>query len=288
MPSSASDSLTIADNCNYRLVRTAAFLRYHQCLLVESVVSDKQYEKLIERLGLLVVDQNQYMRKLTRMMLMNIGAKSIYEAADGLAALDVVRAVNPDVMLLDWEVPVLSGPQIMHIVRSPGLFASDPFHHHAHDPGLALARQRGDAARRERGSGQADFSQDAARSPALDPDEAAPDGAGSESIWCRSRAGPLAPASCCRRADHQELGGMSGVQRFAPLRAASAKSPAHLAHASRPQQRLPPPTIQPQARAAAAGRVRLPCSRSARRARPAAPAASLARKLAEFLDDVRR
>jgi CheY-like chemotaxis protein len=87
------------------------------------VVSDKRYEKLIERLGLLVVDPNQYMRKLTRMMLMNIGAKSIYEAADGLAALDVVRAVNHDVMLLDWEVPVLSGPQIMHIVRSPGLFA---------------------------------------------------------------------------------------------------------------------------------------------------------------------
>jgi two-component system chemotaxis response regulator CheY len=93
---------------------------------VEWVVSDKRYEKLIERLGLLVVDPNQYMRKLTRMMLMNIGAKSIYEAADGLAALDVVRAVNPDVMLLDWDVPVLSGPQIMHIVRSPGLFAK-PF-----------------------------------------------------------------------------------------------------------------------------------------------------------------
>ena len=89
-------------------------------------MSDKQSEKLIERLGLLVVDQNQYMRKLTRMMLMNIGAKSIYEAADGLAALDIVRAVNPDVMLLDWDVPLLSGPQIMHIVRSPGLFAK-PF-----------------------------------------------------------------------------------------------------------------------------------------------------------------
>ena len=86
-------------------------------------MSSKQLEKLIERLGLLIVDENQYMRKLTRMMLMNIGAKSIFEAADGLAALDVIRSVNPDIMLLDWETPVLSGPQIMHIVRSPGLFA---------------------------------------------------------------------------------------------------------------------------------------------------------------------
>ncbi len=85
-------------------------------------MSAKQIEKLIERLGILVVDENQYMRKLTRMMLMNIGAKSIYEAADGLAALDVIRTASPDVVLLDWDLPVLSGPQIMHIVRSPGVF----------------------------------------------------------------------------------------------------------------------------------------------------------------------
>jgi two-component system chemotaxis response regulator CheY len=87
------------------------------------VVSGKQLEKLIERLGLLVVDENPYTRKLTRMMLMNIGAKSIFEAADGLSALDVIRNVNPDIMLMDWDIPVLSGPQIMHIVRSPGVFA---------------------------------------------------------------------------------------------------------------------------------------------------------------------
>ena len=91
-----------------------------------SVVSTKQLEKLIERLSLLVVDENPYTRKLTRMMLMNIGAKSIFEAADGLSALDVIRNVSPDIMLMDWDIPVLSGPQIMHIVRSPGVFAK-PF-----------------------------------------------------------------------------------------------------------------------------------------------------------------
>ena len=58
-------------------------------------MSTKQIEKLIERLGILVVDENQYMRKLTRMMLMNIGAKAIYEAADGLAALDVSASPIP-------------------------------------------------------------------------------------------------------------------------------------------------------------------------------------------------
>ncbi len=40
-------------------------------------MSAKQAEKLIENLGILVVDESQYMRKLTRTMLMNIGAKTI-------------------------------------------------------------------------------------------------------------------------------------------------------------------------------------------------------------------
>jgi two-component system chemotaxis response regulator CheY len=83
----------------------------------------KEIDRLIEGLGILVADQNPHMRKLTRMMLTNVGAKSVSEAADGLAAIDVIRHANPDVMLLDWDMPVLSGPQIMHIVRSPGVFA---------------------------------------------------------------------------------------------------------------------------------------------------------------------
>jgi two-component system chemotaxis response regulator CheY len=64
-------------------------------------VSTKQIEKLIERPGILVVDENQYMRKLTRMMLMNIGAKTIFEASDGVAALDIIRSANPELLSMD-------------------------------------------------------------------------------------------------------------------------------------------------------------------------------------------
>lgn len=85
-------------------------------------MSAKQAEKLIENLGILVVDESLYMRKLTRAMLMNIGAKTIFEAADGVAALDVIRSANPDVAIIDWDLPVLSGPQVIRIVRSPDVF----------------------------------------------------------------------------------------------------------------------------------------------------------------------
>ena len=85
-------------------------------------MSAKQAEKLIENLGILIVDESLYMRKLTRMMLMNIGAKTIYEAGDGVAALDIIRTANPDVAFIDWDLPLLSGAQVVRIVRSPDVF----------------------------------------------------------------------------------------------------------------------------------------------------------------------
>jgi two-component system chemotaxis response regulator CheY len=83
---------------------------------------DKTVDKFLQGLNILIVDGNTYMRRLTRTMLMNLGAKSVIEAADGLAALEQIRICDPDVMLLDWDMPVLDGMEVMHIVRSPGVF----------------------------------------------------------------------------------------------------------------------------------------------------------------------
>jgi DNA-binding response OmpR family regulator len=85
-------------------------------------MSKKQIEDLIQSLAVLVVDDNQYMRKMIRNLLMNCGIKDIYEAADGIAALDTIRTVGPDVVILDWEMPLLSGAELVRIVRSPGVF----------------------------------------------------------------------------------------------------------------------------------------------------------------------
>ncbi len=79
-------------------------------------------EALLQGLDILIVDGNAYMRRLTRTMLMNLGARSVMEAADGLAGLEAIRTGDPDVMLLDWDMPVLNGMEVMHIVRSPGVF----------------------------------------------------------------------------------------------------------------------------------------------------------------------
>jgi two-component system, chemotaxis family, chemotaxis protein CheY len=85
-------------------------------------MANTQIEKMLQGLNILIVDDNAYMRRLTRTMLTNLGAKSVLEAPDGLAALEAIRTCDPDVMLLDWDMPVLNGIEVLRIVRSPGVF----------------------------------------------------------------------------------------------------------------------------------------------------------------------
>src|SRR5271156_1446119 len=85
-------------------------------------VSKTQIADQIQSLAVLVVDDNQYMRKMIRNLLVNCGIKDIYEANDGIAALDAIRSIAPDVVILDWEMPLLSGAELVRIVRSPGVF----------------------------------------------------------------------------------------------------------------------------------------------------------------------
>ncbi len=56
-------------------------------------------------------------------MLMNSGVKTVHEVADGIAAIEAIKNLNSDVMIIDWDISVLSGPEVMGIVRSPDVFA---------------------------------------------------------------------------------------------------------------------------------------------------------------------
>ena len=79
-----------------------------------------RFDTAIEGLVILIADGNSYTRKLTRAML--VRAKAIYEVGDGLAALEAIRAVSPDIMIMDWDLPVLDGRHVVRAVRSPDTF----------------------------------------------------------------------------------------------------------------------------------------------------------------------
>ncbi len=85
-------------------------------------INPTQAEVLIQQLRVLVVDDNPFMRRVVRGLLTNIGVKKIIEAGDGIAALDRIHENAPDVIILDWEMPLLNGPELVRIVRSPGVF----------------------------------------------------------------------------------------------------------------------------------------------------------------------
>ena len=86
------------------------------------MINARHVEFRIQQLSVLVVDDSAFMRKMVRSLLNNIGVKKVYEAADGIAGLEQIRAVSPDVIVLDWEMPLLNGPELVRIVRSPGVF----------------------------------------------------------------------------------------------------------------------------------------------------------------------
>src|SRR5262245_19531105 len=85
-------------------------------------LSKSELEALIQDLSILVVDDNQYMRKIVRTHLLNIGVRKDYEGSDGMDGLDAIRIVMPDVVIIDWELPLLNGAEFVRIIRSPGVF----------------------------------------------------------------------------------------------------------------------------------------------------------------------
>ena len=76
----------------------------------------------IEALKVLVIDDDHYMRKVVRTMLAAIGVKTVYEACDGVAGLESLRQNSPDLVIVDWEMPMIDGSQFVRMVRSPGDF----------------------------------------------------------------------------------------------------------------------------------------------------------------------
>jgi CheY-like chemotaxis protein len=85
-------------------------------------INSRNVDYLLQQLKVLVVDDSAFSRAIVRGLLKNIGVDVILEAGDGIEALELIRSAPPDVVILDWEMPLLNGPELVRIVRSPGVF----------------------------------------------------------------------------------------------------------------------------------------------------------------------
>jgi len=86
------------------------------------VSAHNRVDRRLNAVTVLVVDDNQYMRKVVRNILVSLGVKNILEAPDGTSGLDAIRMFAPDLVILDWEMPMLNGAEVVRIVRAPGVF----------------------------------------------------------------------------------------------------------------------------------------------------------------------
>jgi CheY-like chemotaxis protein len=77
---------------------------------------------MMGRTKVLIVDDEYYIRKVIRTLLLAMGCTKIHEAPDGAAGLEAIRALGPDVVLLDWEMPGIDGAEFVRRVRSPNSF----------------------------------------------------------------------------------------------------------------------------------------------------------------------
>jgi two-component system chemotaxis response regulator CheY len=71
-----------------------------------------------DRLKILVIDDNQHMRKLVITILQAFSAVQIYEAVDGQHAWAMLRDTNPDVILLGWMMEGMSGLDFAKMIRT--------------------------------------------------------------------------------------------------------------------------------------------------------------------------
>lgn len=82
----------------------------------------------------LVVDDSRVIRKLACRIAASLGYQ-VFEAENGEEALARCRAAMPDLVITDWQMPVMSGPEFVSALRSIPT---------AHPPKVVFCTSKGD------------------------------------------------------------------------------------------------------------------------------------------------
>ena len=75
----------------------------------------------------LIVDDFATMRRIVRNILRQIGLQNVVEADDGTTAWDVINREKIDFIVSDWNMPKMTGIELLRKVRGSELYADIPF-----------------------------------------------------------------------------------------------------------------------------------------------------------------
>jgi len=76
---------------------------------------------------ILVVDDFATMRRIVKNILKQIGFTNISEADDGVTALEAMSKTQFDLVISDWNMPKMTGIELLKKVRSTPEFKDLPF-----------------------------------------------------------------------------------------------------------------------------------------------------------------
>lgn len=75
---------------------------------------------------ILVVDDFATMRKIIKNILKKLGFQNIAEAEDGVSALEVLKKQEIDFIVSDWNMPNMSGLELLKAIRSDEALKDKP------------------------------------------------------------------------------------------------------------------------------------------------------------------
>ena len=76
---------------------------------------------------ILIVDDFATMRKVIRNLLKQIGYENTVEAEDGVCALRVLKSQKIDFVVSDWNMPNMTGLDLLKAVRADSELSATPF-----------------------------------------------------------------------------------------------------------------------------------------------------------------
>lgn len=83
--------------------------------------------ELLKKRNILVVEDVPSMRDLMRGFLRQLGATTMYDAANGQIALQVLSQHHIDLIICDWEMPIMSGISLLKELQAHEKTKNIPF-----------------------------------------------------------------------------------------------------------------------------------------------------------------
>ena len=80
-----------------------------------------------KNIKILLVDDFATMRKVIKNLLKQSGYNNIVEAEDGVDALKVLKSEKVDFVISDWNMPNMTGIELLKVVRADSDFSGLPF-----------------------------------------------------------------------------------------------------------------------------------------------------------------